>query len=270
MKKLIITILFLCLVLSNVSAQPPFATETLGGLTLVSIEPPVTHQAQMDYMLHVHVLNSTDSKIINTSLTCFYHLSDVDGYKIAEGYLNLTTTSKISNLSYVATIKGGNFSDYGMYNVLQQCYQDTTLISGISRIVINVSPSGKSQSTPEAMASFSYMLLMIALLAFLGWLGFKLTMSPYLWVLGIFFLFVSLLLLVYDVWLAAMFYDYLANINDSNLPQVIFYIFMASLVIGLLVSVALLLTHWKDLIRYIKKEFKKEKKDEDEDEGLDL
>ena len=40
------------------------------------------------------------------------------------------------------------------------------------------------------------------------------------------------------------------------MPEIIFYIFMFLLVAGLVVSLLLLFTHWKEFARYIKREIK--------------
>lgn len=132
----------------------------------------------------------------------------------------------------------------------------------------DVTSLGMNQSTSQGIGSAVYLFIMFGLTILFGFIGFKLTESKYLWVIGIFFLFLSLIFVVYDVWLGYEYHRALSGFSSSAIPETIFYIFMFLLVAGLLVSAGLLFTKWKDLARYYKKSIK-EKEEEDIDLDFD-
>lgn len=134
---------------------------------------------------------------------------------------------------------------------------------------IIVTPNGLIQSTSQGIGSMMFMFLMIALTFLFGWIGFKLTESKNLWVLGIFFLFLSLLLVVYNVWLGYEYHRNFTGLTDSSMPETIFYIFMFLLVAGFLSSLGMLFLRWKDLGRYIKQQIKNRKEDEEFDKDFE-
>jgi hypothetical protein len=103
----------------------------------------------------------------------------------------------------------------------------------------------------------------------MGFVGFRLMDSKYLWILGIFFLFLALLLMVYDVWLGYEYHRNFTGLTDSSMPETIFYIFMFILVAGLFTSVGLIFLKWKDLYRYIKGEITRSKEEEEFDKDWD-
>lgn len=125
-----------------------------------------------------------------------------------------------------------------------------------------VTPSGISQSISQGINSAAFLFLMFGLTIFLGYLGFKFLENDYLWVLGLFLIFVMFIFMVYDVWLGYEYHLTLTGINTgSNVPQIIFFIFMFVLVTSFLTSGILLFTHWKEILKYWKK-LKEERKRE--------
>lgn len=131
-----------------------------------------------------------------------------------------------------------------------------------------ISPNGVSQTTSQGLGSFSFSFIMFGLTVLIGYLGFKLSESKTLWILGLFFLFLALLFVVYDVYLGYQYYLNYTGEIDAGMPQQIFYIFMFLLTAGFLVSIALLFLRWKDIGRYIKQTLKS--KDDDEEFDRDL
>lgn len=130
-----------------------------------------------------------------------------------------------------------------------------------------VTPSGVSQSVSQGIGSFSFIIIMFGLTILIGYLGFKFSESKTIWVLGMFFIFLSLLFMVYDVWLGYQYYLNYTGESDAGMPETIFYIFMFILVAGLLVSMALLFLKWKKIYRYVKRELKsKDEADEIDNE----
>jgi len=156
--------------------------------------------------------------------------------------------------SFNYTLDEGNFSSLGniCFNIVcNDGIQDET-----GSICREITPNGVVQSTAQGIGSAMFLGLMLTLTFLFGWIGFKLADSDKLWVLGIFFLFLALLFIVYDVWLGYEYHRNFTGITDSSMPEIIFYIFMFLLVAGLVVSLLLLFTHWKEFAKYIKREIK--------------
>jgi hypothetical protein len=141
--------------------------------------------------------------------------------------------------------------------------------TGFNVLWFEVTPQGLIQTTSQGIGSAIFLLLMLSLTILFGWIGFKLTDSKNLWILGIFFLFLSMIFVVYDVWLGYEYHRNFTGITDNAMPETIFYIFMFLLIAGLLSSLALLFTRWKDAARYIKNELTKRKEDEEFDKDFE-
>lgn len=162
--------------------------------------------------------------------------------------LNMTKTQNDFNYS----IASGNFSSLGNICIGITCTDGSTNEQG--SVCRSITPNGVVQSTAQGIGSAIYLGLMMVLTFLFGWIGFKLSESEKLWVLGIFFLFLAVLFMVYDVWLG---YDYHRNFTgatDSGMQEIIFYIFLFLLIAGLVVSAFLLFTHWEQLVKMIKGE----------------
>lgn len=125
-----------------------------------------------------------------------------------------------------------------------------------------VTANGQIQSTSQGLGSLAFLGLMLVLMFVFGFGGFKLAKSDNLWILGIFFMFLSVLLLVYNTWLGYEYHRTLTGLADSSIPEIIFYIFLFILVLGLLTSLVLLFLHWKKVFKYIKKEIKRQPKED--------
>lgn len=127
-----------------------------------------------------------------------------------------------------------------------------------------VSPLAVQQSTAQAIGSAVYLFLMLALMFIFGYMGFRLMESNTVWIFGIFFVFLAVILIVYNVYLGYEYHRLFTGLADSQVPETIFYIFLSILVISFLASLILLFLKWKEVFRYIKRELKK-KDNEDED-----
>ena len=134
--------------------------------------------------------------------------------------------------------------------------------TGFSVLWYEVSSLGIAQTTSQGIGSAVYLFLMLALAVLFGWMGFKLSESKGLWLLGIFFIFLAFLLVTYNVWLGYEYHRAFTGLENSAMPETIFYIFMFILVAGLIGSGALLFLRWKELYSYIKKEKQRMKEEE--------
>jgi len=128
-----------------------------------------------------------------------------------------------------------------------------------------VTPTGYAQTIPQSINSLGYLILMIFLTIIIGILGFSLKDSEKLWVLGIFFIFLSILLLVYDFWIGYEFHKNLTGINNgSSIQEILFVAFLVLICIGLFISAVLLIKNWKKIFKWLK-EIKKEAKREEQE-----
>jgi hypothetical protein len=133
-----------------------------------------------------------------------------------------------------------------------------------------VTYTGALQTTAQGLGSLGFIFLMVALTALFGWIGFKLSSSPTLWIMGIFMLFLSTLFVIYDVWLGYEYHRALTGAADSGVPEIIFYVFLMLFVAGFLTALGLLFLRWKEVFRYIKNEVKKKPEDNDEEFNLGI
>jgi len=153
------------------------------------------------------------------------------------------------------------------YKVKMFCTDGTYSFSDEGCYKIN--PTGVDQTTSQGLGSLSYLLIMFGLTFLIGYLGFRFSESKTLWVLGIFFIFLSLLFVVYDVYLGYEYHKNFTGMANSGVPETIFWIFMFLLIAGLIISVVLLFTRWKELARYIKRELKTKNNDDEFDKEIE-
>jgi hypothetical protein len=261
----IVAILFINLLLiSFTSAVSPFSNNqqfTQG----YDIKYPLIDSIKYntDYEFNFHVFNISDGLPVTTSVTCYFHLYNYTG----EHQLEMTDSVVSHTFDYEFYIIGSNFTDIGKeYYWNFQCDgvtgQGGSKFGGYAEGSFIVTSSGLIQNSSQGIASFSYLLLMIVLMFSFTFIGFKLSKTEYWWILGVFFIFLSALLLIYNTWLGYEYHRTLTGFADSSIPEIIFYIFLLILVLGLLASLILLFLHWKKVFKYIKREIKRQPKED--------
>jgi hypothetical protein len=233
MKKLNIIMIILCMII-------PLASASLGCFKQNDPVPIVTSLNTSSVVISVLLSPSPLSEILLRNATMEKY-----GYAFNYTFLN---TSKLGTYSYGYCDAEGN--------------------CGYSNDFI-ITPTGFCQTTSQGLGSMSFIILMFGLTVLLGFLGFKFSESKLLWVLGIFFIFLALLFVVYDVFLGFQYYQNYTGEADGGMPQIIFYIFMMLLTAGLMVSMILLFRHWKDWARYIKRELKSKDTDDEFDKDVE-
>lgn len=193
-------------------------------------------------------------------------------------YVTLSTVQypdrHIETINVNMTSTGNGAYQYNLTNTSLIGRYDITQVSdgceGTFATYFEITPSGTAQTTSQGIGSMVFLVLMVTLMFVFGFIGFKLSKSEYWWVLGIFFMFLSFLLLVYNTWLGYEYHRNLTNLGDSSIPEIIFYTFLLILVLGLLTSLVLLFLHWKKVFKYVKREIKQRKESEEvEDWDLD-
>lgn len=152
-----------------------------------------------------------------------------------------------------------NTTDIGTYS-----YCMVGDVDGTDTVVckdFSITYAGFNQTTAQGLGSVSYIALMVALTILFGYMGFRLSDSGKLWILGIFFLFFSVMLMVYDVWLGYEYNRYFTGLANNSTPEIIFYIFMIIIVAGFAGAIVMLILRWKEYARKIKQEIKADKED---------
>jgi len=232
--KRVLFLVVVCLVLLNVSA----IVETLG-----------TFKQNEDVEL---LQSGTGLNYCNITSVKYPDSSE------ALGHVQMTKDGTEYNYTFTQT------SNIGTYLVNGFCSNGSDSI--VWAYDFEVTPTGVLQTTSQGIGSAIYLILMLFLTGLFLYGGFKFSESEYLWVLGIFSIFLCFIFVVYDVWLA---YEYQKNWTGmalSGMPETLFYMFLILLVSGFLVSLALLFTKWKKLYKYIKKEIKDKKEEQEMDE----
>ena len=172
-------------------------------------------------------------------------------------YVNITTilypNSTIA-LSNVEMIKTGtdfvyNFCNTSLLgNYIVNGYGDPDTTFTVFNYDFEITQTGYKQTTSEGIGSAIFLILILSLTVLFGFMGFKFVESDTLWALGIFFLGLSLLFVVYDVYLGYEYHlNYIGSANDSRMPETIFYIFMIILTAGLMSGAVLLFKNWKKI-----------------------
>jgi len=242
MKNFIVLMLMALMILPLVSA-----TENLASL------PPIKQGACMplvQYCSNCTYVNITSMSFPNGTVISLNYLTEKFG---ADTYVNnsFCDTNQLGGYTY------GTMGDINGVITSQPVSREVTT-------------TGYMQTTSQGMGSIAFLILMMGLTCLFGWIGFKLAESKNLWVLGVFFMFLAIIMIVYDVWLGYEYHKNLTGASDSAIPELIFYIFLFITVCGLLVSLGLLFLRYKEVFRYFKKELRRKEDDErDEFEFLD-
>jgi len=175
---------------------------------------------------------------------------------------------KSGNTFYI-NITSGNYSQLGSICHGITCTDGVNTETG--SVCREVTTAGMLQSTSQGISSAIYLILMIVLTFLFGGLGYRIMQSDKLKVLGIFFLVFGLFFVVYDVWLGYEYHVTLTGFPNSGIPETLFTMLIIILVAGLLVSLALLFTRWKQVFKWFKSQLRKKDTSEDEDvEDWDL
>lgn len=172
-------------------------------------------------------------------------------------YPNSSTALGITEMEKNGLTFNYTFCDTSTYGTYNYDYNDSE-----GNVYVNDFIIGKAQTTSQGIGSMVFLGLMLILMIVFGFIGYRLSKSEYWWILGIFFMFLSALLLIYTTWLGYEYHKTLTGLGDSSIPEIIFYIFLFILVLGLLTSLVLLFLHWKKVFKYIKREIKRQPKED--------
>ena len=150
-------------------------------------------------------------------------------------------------------------------NYIYNTLGDPDSVNVIQPVGFTITPSGSTQTTAQGLGSMGFILLVLALTCIFGWLGWKLVNNDIFLPMGVFFIMLAGLLLIYNVWLLYEFkLNYTGSTPNALVPETIFYIFMTILVAGLMAAFFLLFTKWKVIKEKFKAAIKPEQEDNDE------
>lgn len=135
---------------------------------------------------------------------------------------------------------------------------------GYSTFTFDITPNGFNQTTAQGINSLAYLIILVALTFFLGWLGFKLIDTEYWWAFGILLLVLSLFLVVYDVWVGYEYQAILTGLGEANTMQVFFVILLVVIGAGMTVAVIVMLKNWSKLKGKIKEAITEDQGEDDD------
>lgn len=212
------------------------------GIFLISLTSAFSYEQYSRIDIKISIDNSTSACNITVSSKNTSNVVENQEMTIGVGYANY------SIIGY----------DLGTYQYFSDCGSGN----------FEITPTGYSQTTAQAINSLGYLSLMIFLTILLGILGFTFKDSERLWVLGIFFIFLSIILMIYDFWMGYEFHKNLTGINNgSSLQEMFFVIFMGLFGMGMAVAAVLLFKNWKKIFKWwrqVKEEAKREQEEKDE------
>jgi hypothetical protein len=249
MKKVWFPLILLTLLLTLVNAQPQTTIYSFPeGFTIV--DTPQTYlKLGESYSYSFFVYNqSTGKTMTNETINCTYFLANQSGQLIFSQNVHFSQYWNVN-------IPSSNFLTTGTYAYGVSCTDGN--LGGAKSSYFEVNRLGKQITVGNSLSSLSFLIIMIVMMVSFGILGSKLLSNEYFWILGIFFLFLSFLFLIYNTWLGYQYHLLLTGLPESSVPEIIFYALMTLITAGILTSLGLLFLHWKKLFKYIKNEIKK-------------
>lgn len=260
LKAFILVSIFLSFFLINfISAVPPVTTvgQFPTGYDILEAQQQNIKFGE-HYTYHLFLYNASNGvNITNDTVVCGLFSSDVNGDLVLSVNLNYNLTAGY----WYYNISPTTFPTIGSYSYGVNC-QNGGFGGGLAG-AFEVSRLGYILDTSHVIGSSIYLILIIFLMFTFGIVGFHLLQNKYLWILGLFLVVLAAFLLVYSSWLGYEYYNYLTGLPASNMPEIIFYIFLFIIGSGLLASLVLLFIHWKKVFKYFKRELKKKESDED-------
>ncbi len=212
---------------------------------------------------------------INLALPCSFNgtfCSDtatcVISLQYPNGSLQLDNLTMSNTGNGMPNIDVNDSTILGEHTIFYSCTQNS--VSDSATLPMFITETGHNQNTSQAIGSLGFLLMMIAITAGIGFLGFKLSETENLWPIGIFFLLIMIFFLVFDIYLG---YEYRLNFtgadNDSGVIETLFYIFLFLFTTGVAVTIAMLFRKWHRIVDWFKSAFKKEESDDDFFSGKD-
>lgn len=226
--------------------------------TILAVEPAFIFEKNKAVNLCIPTFNENNSEA-TSGTTCFLTLKN--------SQMDILINDKIMEFNssglFCYNISSELFNELGEHPTTKRC--NTTVDNSFSTFVILITETGSTQDTSEAIGSFGFLIMIIAITILLGIIGFKLCETENLWILGIFFLFLMLLFLVFDIYLG---YEYRLNYtganNDSSVIEILFYSFLFLFTTGVGITIVLLFRKWHKIIDWFKAALKNDAEPDDD------
>jgi len=159
MKRTLIIIGLTIILLSFISAVPPFQqSECPEGLT-IQYPPMDLHEEDQYYIFNFHVFNSTNGlSLTNNTVDCTFHLYNSSGIEIfANDNLAYTLDG-----DFYQEILGANFSVSDPYSYITQC--NSSSAGGYVAVGFQVTPNGEEATVGKAVFYIGLLFLLIVFL----------------------------------------------------------------------------------------------------------
>jgi hypothetical protein len=263
-KRLILTLIFIFLLASfsfMVSAAIPFQTSPVEE-TLNIFYPQHNYiKVGQNFTLNIHVTNST-AIITNDTGSCEIETYNYFGIHVLDNVMDFSDDDEFSLF-----INSQNFSSISKLAFFIQC--NTSNEVGSVNGFLEINNLGFEQTTSESINSSIILALFVTLTIMFLIVGFKLSETENLWVLGIFLMGISLFFLVYDLYLGYAYSLNYVGTDMSRIPEILFFIFAIGLAAGLLVSTILSIRHLPKIIEWFKVNFGKKENDDWDNNNYD-
>lgn len=231
----------------------------LGILFLLVLPLTFAQTQERDRIFNLKIPFIVNGTVASTSATCNVSIDYPDGIYLKE---NVSMTNR-NNGDFNITLTAAEINQLGTYEWRAFCCDGSDCAAGYGSF--EVTETGHTQETSQAIGSFGFLIMMIAITILLGIIGFKLSETENLWILGIFFLFLMLLFLVFDIYLG---YEYRLNFtgadNDSSVIEILFYSFLFLFTTGVAITIVLLFRKWHKIVDWFKAALKNDAEPDDD------
>lgn len=224
-KKPLGIIIFMILIVGTVivSALPPQAVQSSTGTLGFEIAYPKysTTKQSTDFDLFLHVFNSSNGIPMNTG-SCQIHLYDGSGEDILEKELSKT------GYEYNVLIKGGNFSNLGIYSYIIYC--NSSIQGGFVSGLVEVTTSGVDNST---LIDNKVVYSLFFIIIILGIIVFRISNNQE----SLITLFLTVLVILYVI-LSTIAYNVMSNAYTNGLRVVLqtnFYLSISVMVLWFII-----------------------------------
>lgn len=166
---LILLSIFLLLALALVNAKTASVTESFQNGLVIKQPFIETHKINTNYILDLHVYNSTGSPTLNKTIGCYAHLYNETGTHIAKVYQRVVS----DDFDFEFTFNSNNFSKLGEYSIISYCNDSS--IGGYSEQYFRVNNNGQADNSYTAINNLAVVIALLLLSFIFLYFAFNLT-----------------------------------------------------------------------------------------------
>lgn len=256
---LILSVFFAMSLVSSQSVSPIVEQSSLQNGLVLRMTDITPIRQNMNHLFAVHVFNASNGLPMTSGVLCNLHMYGQDGehifkhndFAVSDGY------------DFEFNVTGGNFTSLGEYYIHVQCNNSDS--GGFISIPVDViQPQTIQQNEAQSIGSFSYLMMLIFITAFLGYLGFKLSDSEKLWVMGLLFIVMCLFMVIYDVWVGYEYQQTLTEVGNAGMMMNVFIMLIISIGVGLTIAVVIFVRNWKKIKKAMIEAWNEEEEEDDD------